>query len=83
MTHPDYRGQGFGSQVASHLLNKCLEQNYIPIWSCQVNNRKSMRVAIKIGFFVSHYYVQMVPGVGNTLGSSLLKWIKENPNWKI
>lgn len=83
VTHPDYRSQGFGSQVASHLLIKGLEQNYIPVWSCQVNNRPSMRVATKIGFFISHYYVQMVPVVGNTLGQPLLKWIKENPDWKI
>jgi RimJ/RimL family protein N-acetyltransferase len=83
VTHPDYQSQGFGSQVASHLLMKCLEQNYVPGWSCQINNRASMRVAIKIGFSISRYYVQMVPDSGNTLGQPLVKWLRENPDWKI
>ena len=82
VTPPDYRSQGFGSQVASYLVMKCVEQNYIPGWSCQINNRASMRVAIKIGFSISRYYVQMVPKVGNTLGQSLVEWIKDNPDWK-
>ena len=82
VTHPDYRGQGFGSQVASYLISKCLDQNYTPIWSCQVNNRASLKVAIKIGFSISRYYVQMVRDVGNTFGPALIKWIKDNPDWE-
>lgn len=83
LTHPDYRSQGFGFHLASYLINKCREQNYIPGWSCQTNNKASMRLAIKLGFQVSRYYVQMVPTVGNTLGKPLINWIKENPDWTI
>jgi len=83
VTHPDHRSQGFGAQVASYLVGKCLEQNYIPGWSCQINNRASMRVATKVGFSISHYYMQMAPTVGNTLGNPLVQWIKENPDWTI
>lgn len=82
VTHPSYRNQGFGAQVASHLISKCLEANMIPIWSCQINNRASMQVAHKIGFSISRYYMQMVPSVGNTLGKPLVKWIKDNPDWE-
>lgn len=82
VTHPNYRGQGFGSQIASHLISKCLEENHIPNWSCQINNRASMKVALKIGFIISRYYIQMVPTVGNTLGAPLIKWLKDNPDWE-
>lgn len=82
VTHPNYRGRGFGSQTASHLVSKCVKENYIPIWSCQINNRASMKVALKIGFSISRYYIQMVPTVGNTLGAPLIKWIKDNPDWE-
>lgn len=80
VTHPDYRGQGFAKQVVSYCINR-LDQNYIPIWSCQVNNRSSLKVAIKVGFSISRYYVQMVR-VGNTFGPPLIKWMKDNPSWE-
>ena len=57
------------------------------MWTCpsiemQVDNRASLNVAIKIGFSISRYYVQMVRDVGNTFGPALIKWIKDNPDWE-
>ena len=79
ITPPEHRNQGYASQIASYLAEWCKEKQYIPIWSCQINNRASLKTAYKIGFRGERYYIQMVPTVGNTLGPPLISWLNKNP----
>jgi predicted acetyltransferase len=78
ITHKNYRGMGVGTYITSHMINKCLELNLKPIWSCQANNRPSLKTAFKVGSEFSNYYIQMVPNIGNSLNPALEKWIIEN-----
>jgi hypothetical protein len=38
ITHPDYRGKGYASQIVFHLIQNALMSKQIPIWSCNIDN---------------------------------------------
>ena len=76
ITHPDYRGKGCASFIVSHLMQKCRKERIEPIWSCQIHNRSSLNTGLKLGFYISNYYMLMVPTVGNVLGPGLANWLK-------
>jgi GNAT superfamily N-acetyltransferase len=79
-THPDHRGKGLAAHPLLPLFKKCAVENLIPIWSCQLDNRSSLKAALKLGFEMDRYYVAIVPECGNVLGSNLVKWLKDNPD---
>lgn len=45
-----FRGKGFAFLVCSSFIDYCLENNYIPVWSCRYDNTGSYRLALKLGF---------------------------------
>lgn len=49
-TAPEYWGEGLALQVCTALIDYCLENNYIPVWSCRMENRASVTLAQKLGF---------------------------------
>lgn len=76
VTCPTHQRKGYASQLILDLLHKCKEAELIPIWSCNLDNKASLNIALKLGFYISNYYVQIVPEVGNILGPKLEKWLK-------
>lgn len=76
-THPDYLRKGMATKIGSYWVKKCIEQHKIPVWSCNADNKASINTAIKIGFRVERYYIQLVPDVGNVHGPKLEAWIKK------
>ncbi len=49
-TDPKFRGKGFASVVCVELINYCLENDYIPVWSCHAGNAGSKKLALRLGF---------------------------------
>ncbi|WP_375330113.1 GNAT family N-acetyltransferase [Candidatus Tisiphia endosymbiont of Nemotelus uliginosus] len=78
ITHPDYRGKGYGRQIVSHLITQCFNTKITPKWSCNVDNRSSLHTAMKLGFEINRYYTLLVPDRGNVLCSNLANWLKNN-----
>jgi RimJ/RimL family protein N-acetyltransferase len=49
-TFEAYRGRGFAVYVCSALIGYCLENGLEPVWSCNLANMGSYKLAQKIGF---------------------------------
>lgn len=49
-TVENYRGLGYAELTCSRLIDYCLDNNYIPVWSCRFENTASYRLAQKLGF---------------------------------
>lgn len=49
-TLADYQNQGIATATATVFVRYCFENNIIPHWECDVENRASVRVAEKVGF---------------------------------
>ncbi len=45
-----YRGCGFAELTCSMLIDYCLENHLIPVWSCRFENTSSYNLAQKLGF---------------------------------
>lgn len=71
-TKAKYRGLGAGSQIASFIAEKCLEINKVPIWSCQADNIASLNTALKIGFRIKRYYMQLTPKGSNIINPATI-----------
>ena len=52
-TVSDFRHMGLGLVVAEKMIQFCFEQRKRPVWSCDVNNIASQKIAEKLGF-VNH-----------------------------
>ncbi|MCC2646355.1 MAG: hypothetical protein K0R02_420, partial [Rickettsiaceae bacterium] len=59
-THPDYRRQGAGAQIASFFAEQCVKEGLTPIWGCFTHNQASLMTALSIGFCIKEYYVMLV-----------------------
>ena len=49
-THKEYRGKGLASIIAIAFVDHCLENNKIPRWDCDIDNKSSIKLAGKLGF---------------------------------
>jgi RimJ/RimL family protein N-acetyltransferase len=49
-THEKYQKKGFAKLVAYKFISKCLENNFIPAWSCWSYKESSKKLAFKLGF---------------------------------
>ena len=53
------RGKGFAALTCSSLIDYCIENGYVPIWSCRLENEGSYKLAQKLGFeptiFIPYY----------------------------
>lgn len=63
ITHPDYRRQNAAAQVTSYLVEECKTKGLIPMWSCNADNIGSLKTALKIGFVIERYDMQMIPEI--------------------
>lgn len=59
-THPGYRRQNAATQVASYLAEDCIKKGLTPVWSCDADNISSLKTALKIGFHIDRYDMQLV-----------------------
>lgn len=50
ITHPDFRGQGWGRSVAAHVVERALDAGLLPQYRTLEGNRPSMRIAESLGF---------------------------------
>jgi len=50
VTHPEWRGQGLATSVASLVANAIRRDHRIPVWSCGGSNIASLRIAARLGF---------------------------------
>jgi RimJ/RimL family protein N-acetyltransferase len=50
ITHAAYRGHGYAPVACAWLIEACAQRGYQAIWSCDADNRASIRVARKLGF---------------------------------
>lgn len=49
-TIPEFRGNGFAQYTCSALIDYCIENNFVPIWACRLENIGSYKLAVKLGF---------------------------------
>lgn len=52
-TMPHYRSAGLGIHACAALIDRCIEMELEPIWSCSQSNTASVRLAEKLGFVAS------------------------------
>lgn len=52
ITHPAFRGRGFGRSVVAHVAQVALAAGLIPQYRTLQSNRASMRIAESLGFFL-------------------------------
>jgi GNAT superfamily N-acetyltransferase len=50
VTHPDFRGRGFGRSAVAHLAARALAAGLVPQYRTLESNRASMRIAESLGF---------------------------------
>ncbi len=57
ISHPDFRGRGFGRGVVAHVAGQALASGLIPQYRTLESNRSSIRIAGSLGF---HHYATSV-----------------------
>ncbi len=59
-----YRGLGLAELTCSRLIDYCIDNNLIPVWSCRYENIASYNLAIKLGFepttMIPYYKIKKV-----------------------
>jgi len=50
VTREAYRGRGYAPITCAYLIQACAQRGYGAYWSCDVENKASVRVAQKLGF---------------------------------
>lgn len=65
ITNPKYLNHEYAATITSFLIQKIQSDGMIPVWSCDANNYLSIKTALKIGFNIDRYYIQMIPENGN------------------
>jgi hypothetical protein len=49
-TMDQHRGCGFAPVTCMYLIDFCLDNGYVPVWSCRFENTNSYNLAMKLGF---------------------------------
>lgn len=52
-TIPEFRKRGYAEIVCTALIDYCIANNFIPVWSCRLENVGSVKLAEKLGFEIS------------------------------
>jgi RimJ/RimL family protein N-acetyltransferase len=60
-THPDWRGKGYGTNVAARVATAVLSDGRTPVWSCGGTNLASMGIARRLGFEEVFRRVYLIP----------------------
>lgn len=60
VTHPDFRQQQYAAILSSYYVEKIHKEGKTPIWSCRTSNLGSLKTALKIGFEIDQYYIQLI-----------------------
>ena len=50
ITHPDFRGRGFGRSAVAHLARRAITAGLVPQYRTLDSNRPSLRIADELGF---------------------------------
>ena len=50
VTQEEYRGMGLAIIATQNFITECVRRGITPTWDCFINNRASMKVAVKLGF---------------------------------
>lgn len=50
ITHPEYRGKGFGKKVITASIQEALEKGFLVLYQTSVNNNYSIQLANSLGF---------------------------------
>jgi GNAT superfamily N-acetyltransferase len=50
VTHSDFRGRGYASVAAAHLVAECERRGYTTYWGCDRSNGASAAVAARLGY---------------------------------
>lgn len=50
VTHPEFRGRGYGTAVASAAIERALRTTAVAEWRARSTNTASIKVALKLGF---------------------------------
>jgi GNAT superfamily N-acetyltransferase len=61
-TRAEFQGKGFATFISNHMIHECQKRGLKPIWSCDVDNSASLKVAIKLGFEIKRYYLFLKKG---------------------
>jgi predicted GNAT family acetyltransferase len=61
VTHPDWRGRGYGTNVAAVVAGAIQNDGRTPIWSCGATNLPSMAIAARLGFEEVFRRVYLIP----------------------
>ncbi|MBX9838549.1 MAG: GNAT family N-acetyltransferase, partial [Silvanigrellaceae bacterium] len=56
ITHPDHRGKGYIFYPLYAVMQECLNQDLVPVWSCNTENIASLKTALKFGFKINRHY---------------------------
>jgi RimJ/RimL family protein N-acetyltransferase len=55
-TDQTFQNQGFSRAVSHKLITYCLSRGIKPLWSCNMENVGSLKVALNLGFTIRRYY---------------------------
>ena len=56
ITHESYRGRGYAPIACAYLVDACQQRAYQAYWSCDADNKASIRAAQKLGFKKTNSY---------------------------
>ena len=52
ITRPQYRGNGYGKMTASAATQTAIQKNKLALWTCQVENSASRKIAESLGYIL-------------------------------
>lgn len=55
-TFPDFQRKGLAYVTASAYIEECLDNGYIPVWSCFSENEVSVKLAEKLGYVIEAHH---------------------------
>jgi len=55
-TLDEYRGQGFATYASAMVIKSCIERGIFPNWDCFIDNKASVKLAIKFQFVLLKKY---------------------------
>jgi predicted GNAT family acetyltransferase len=66
LTHPDHRGHGYGSAVASAMTRYGIESGRIMLYRTLLSNRASVQIATSLGYpeYCTTLFARLLPSEG-------------------
>ena len=64
-TFPDFQRKGLAYVTACAYIEECLENDFIPVWSCFSDNEVSIKLAEKLGYTIAASHPIYFASIGN------------------